>query len=64
MCGLWEYFRGVPLYKSIENIIKNEDTLFIKAVIIEILRDYAKKTDNLVDDALVDEFEKRLLFSK
>jgi hypothetical protein len=38
-----------------------ENTRFVKYIIIQILRDYANYSDNLIDDAIVDEIQRRLL---
>lgn len=50
----------LDLHQAVALIFNNEDTRFIKRTIIRILRDYAKNTNNLIDDVLVDEVERRL----
>jgi len=50
----------MDVHKAAAVIINNEDTRFIQRIIIQILRHYAEKTTNTVDDALVDEVERRL----
>ena len=52
----------MDLHKAVAVMITNEDKRYVKKMIVRILRDYAKKTDNLVDDALVDQVE-RCLFN-
>lgn len=36
----------------------------VKRMVISVMRRYAQTTDNKVDDALVDELEKRLLYNR
>lgn len=54
-------WRHLDLHESVAIIMNHEETNYIKRIIIRILRDYAKRTNNMIDDALVDEVERRLL---
>lgn len=58
---MFSCFRYPNLHRAVATIINNEESLYIKKMIIRILRHYAQKTNNTVDDAIVDELEKRLL---
>jgi len=53
----------IDLHQAVALVVSNEDTRYIKRIVIRILRDYAKNTSNLVDDALVDEIERKLFNS-
>lgn len=53
----------IDLHRAVALVISNEDSKYIKRIVIRILRDYAKNTSNLVDDALVDEIERKLFNS-
>lgn len=59
---MFSCWRKIDLHKAVAVMITNEDKRYVKKMIVRILRDYAKKTDNLVDDALVDQVE-RCLFN-
>lgn len=58
---MFSCFKYPDLHRAVALVINHEETTYIKKIIIRILRDYAKSTTNLVDDALVDEIEQRLL---
>lgn len=55
----WDCFK-TDLTRAAAILINHEHERFAKAVVIRILRDYAKTTDNLVDDDLVDLLEEAL----
>ena len=57
---MFSCFKYPDIHKAVALIINNEESNYIKTIVIRILRDYAKRTNNLVDDALVDEVEQRL----
>jgi hypothetical protein len=59
---MFSCFKYNDLHRAVALVIDHEDTRYIKRIIIRILRDYAKTTENTIDDTLVDEIEKRLLF--
>jgi hypothetical protein len=59
MCFL---FRKLDLSKALADVMNHQEEMYVKRVIIQILRRYAKSTTNRLDDALVDEMELRLLF--
>lgn len=54
-------WRHLDLHKAVAILMNNEDKRYVKKMIVRILRDYAKRTDNVIDDALVDEVERCLL---
>lgn len=53
-------FKEYTLAKARRKILNHENSPFVKRLLIEILKDYAKDTSNCIDDALVKEFEKRI----
>jgi hypothetical protein len=53
-------WRRIDLHKAVAILMNNEDKRYVKKMLIRILRDYAKRTDNLIDDALVDQVEQCL----
>lgn len=60
---MFSCFKYPDIHKAVALVINNEESKYIKTIVIRILRDYAKRTNNLVDDALVDEVERRLFSS-
>lgn len=56
----WRHF---DLDHAVGMIINHEESRYIKKIIIKILRDYAQRSNNLIDDALVNEVERRLLYA-
>jgi hypothetical protein len=60
---MFSCFKYRDIHKAVALVINNEESKYIKTIVIRILRDYAKRTNNLVDDALVDEVERRLFSS-
>lgn len=60
---MFSCFKYPDIHKAVALVINNEESNYIKTIVIRILRDYAKRTNNLVDDALVDEVERRLFSS-
>jgi len=59
MCIL---FRKFDLSKALADVMSHQEEPYVKRVIIQILRQYAKSTTTRIDDAFVDEIEIRLLF--
>lgn len=57
---MFSCFKYPDVHRAVATVINHEETNYIKVIIIRILRDYAKRTNNLIDDALVDEVERRL----
>jgi hypothetical protein len=51
---------NLNLHRAVGVLIQNEDTVFVKRIIIRILRHYAKSTATAIDDELVDEIQRRL----
>lgn len=59
MCFL---FRKLDLPKALADVMNHQEEMYVKRIIIQILRRYAQSTTNRLDDALVNEMEHRLLF--
>ena len=49
------------LHQAVGLVLNNDDSKYIKRIVIRILRRYAARTTNLIDDELVNEVERRLL---
>lgn len=50
----------ITLAKARKKILNHEHSYFVKSLIIQILKDYAKEIMNTIDDELVKEFERRI----
>lgn len=59
MCIL---FRKTDLPKALADVMNHQEEQYVKRIMIQILRRYARSTTNRIDDALVDEIETRLLY--
>lgn len=58
------FWRKNDLSKSFADIMNHQHERHVKRMVISVMRRYAQTTDNKVDDALVDELEKRLLYNR
>ena len=56
------FFRKVDLPKALADVMNHQEEQYVKRVVVQILRRYARSTTNRIDDALVDEIETRLLY--
>lgn len=60
MCWL---FRKPDLSKTLADLMTHQEEKFVKITIIAMMRRYARTTSNTIDDALVDEIQRRLLMT-
>ena len=57
VCG---WFKQDEISKAVSVVINHQEEMFIKRIVIRIMQNYANTTTNDIDNALVDEIEKKL----
>ena len=57
VCG---WCKQDDISKAVSVVINHQEEMFIKRIVIRIMQNYANTTTNDIDNALVDEIEKKL----
>lgn len=55
--------RTIHLDEAFAKLLNNQQEQYVKRCVIHLMEQYAKTTDNKIDDALVEEIKMRLLYN-
>lgn len=61
MCFLFK--KTIPIDEAFAELLNHQHERSVKRCVIHLMEQYAKTTDNKIDDALVEEIKMRLLYN-
>ena len=61
MCLLFK--RTIGMDEAFAQLLNHQQERYVKRCVIHLMEQYAKTTDNKIDDALVEEIKMRLLYN-